>query len=166
MDERLYPRNFEGTGVFHISVEYIQVSLDAKWSQFHPNYDEMIQVYNDTISKLEEVHTSLAGAADSDGLIGAYNRRSFDKTLELIKCELQSGSLTPVGIMLLDLDNFKRQNDTSGHIAGDDILKRFTDIAQSVVGNRAIFRFGGDEFAIILRNIPDTTFMLYAEQIG
>lgn len=151
-------------------VEAFRFVKQGKYKRIAPygyatEFDEMIQVYNDTISKLEEVHISLVGAADSDGLTGAYNRRSFDKTLELIKGELQSGSLATLGIMLLDLDNFKRQNDTSGHVAGDDILKRFTDIAQSVVGNRAIFRFGGDEFAIILRNIPDTTFKLYAEQI-
>ncbi|HEY3426836.1 MAG TPA: diguanylate cyclase [Negativicutes bacterium] len=128
-------------------------------------FDEMIQVYNDTIRKLEEVHIGLKGAADIDGLTGAYNRRAFDKLLELIKDELQAGALETLGIMLLDLDDFKRQNDTCGHLAGDDILKEFTAIAQSVVGIRAIFRFGGDEFAIILRNIPDVMFISYAEEI-
>jgi diguanylate cyclase (GGDEF)-like protein len=128
-------------------------------------FDEMIRVYNDTIRKLEEVHVGLKGAADIDGLTGAYNRRAFDKILELIKAELQSGSLDTLGIMLLDLDDFKRQNDTGGHLAGDDILKEFTAIAQSIVGIRSIFRFGGDEFAIILRNIPDVTFISYAEEI-
>jgi diguanylate cyclase (GGDEF)-like protein len=128
-------------------------------------FDEMIQVYNDTIQKLEEVHIGLKGAADLDGLTGAYNRRFFDKIVDLIKGELQSGSLNSLGIMILDLDNFKRQNDTGGHLAGDDILKEFTIIAQSVVGTRSVFRFGGDEFAIILRNIPDITFLSYAEEI-
>jgi diguanylate cyclase (GGDEF)-like protein len=128
-------------------------------------FDEMIQVYNDTIGKLEEVHVGLKGAADIDGLTGAYNRRAFDKLLDLIKVELISGSLDTLGIMLLDLDDFKRQNDTGGHLAGDDILKEFTAIAQSIVGIRSIFRFGGDEFAIILRNTPDVTFISYAEEI-
>lgn len=128
-------------------------------------FDEMIQVYNETIEKLEEVHVELKGEADIDGLTGAYNRRSFNKLLELIKVELQSDSLTALGIMLLDLDNFKQQNDTGGHFAGDDILKKFTVIAQSVVGKRSIFRFGGDEFAIILRNIPEESLLFYAEEI-
>ena len=128
-------------------------------------FDEMIQVYNDTIRKLEEVHVALQGAAEIDGLTGAYNRRSFDKIVELMKGELGSGSLDTLGIMLLDLDNFKKKNDTFGHLAGDDILTEFTAIAQSVVGTRSIFRFGGDEFAILLRNIPDVTFISYAEEI-
>jgi diguanylate cyclase (GGDEF)-like protein len=128
-------------------------------------FDEMIQVYNDTIKRLEEVHVGLKGAADIDGLTGAYNRRAFENLLELIKSELQSGSLDSIGIMLLDLDDFKKQNDIGGHLAGDDILKEFTAIAQSIVGIRAIFRFGGDEFVIILRNISDAMFLSYAEEI-
>lgn len=128
-------------------------------------FDEMIQVYNETIDRLEEVYVELKGEADIDGLTGAYNRRSFDKLLELIKHELQVGSLTTLGIMLLDLDNFKQQNDTGGHFAGDDILKEFTVIAQSVVGARSVFRFGGDEFAIILRNIPEQSLLTSAEEI-
>lgn len=128
-------------------------------------FDEMIQVYNDTIRKLEEVHVGLKGAANIDGLTGAYNRRAFDNLLELIKAEQQSNSLNSLGIMLLDLDDFKRQNDAGGHLAGDDILKQFTAIAQSIVGIRSIFRFGGDEFAIILRNISDAAFLSYAEEI-
>ncbi|MBP2661673.1 MAG: diguanylate cyclase with integral rane sensor, partial [Firmicutes bacterium] len=98
-------------------------------------------------------------------LTGAYNRRSFDKIVELLRGELQSGSLTTLGVMVLDLDNFKEKNDISGHLAGDDILKEFTVIAQSIVGFRSLFRFGGDEFAIILRNVSDTMVISYAEEI-
>jgi len=128
-------------------------------------FDEMIQGYNDTIKELEEVHATLQGAADFDGLTGAYNRRSFEKTLELLKVELQSGSLESVAIMILDLDHFKQLNDTSGHLAGDDVLKEFTAIAVSVVGARSVFRFGGDEFAVILRKIPREMVISFAGEI-
>ncbi len=140
---------------------YKKIALTGYATEF----GEMIQSYNDTIRKLEEVHSTLKGAADLDALTGAYNRRSFDKIVELLRGELQSGSLTTLGVMLLDLDNFKKQNDISGHLAGDDILKEFTVIAQSIVGVRSLFRFGGDEFAIILRNVSDTMVSTYAEEI-
>jgi diguanylate cyclase (GGDEF)-like protein len=161
---RRYMRPLENLVAAFSSVKkgkYMKIASDS----YAPEFDEMIQIYNDTIRKLEEVHVALQGAADIDGLTGAYNRRSFDKILELIKGELQAGSLNSLGIMVLDLDNFKRQNDTCGHLVGDDILKEFTAIAQAVVGPRSVFRFGGDEFAIILRNISDTTFISYAEEI-
>lgn len=128
-------------------------------------FDVMIQVYNDTIRKLEEVHVTLQGAADIDGLTGAYNRRSFEKTLELLKSEVESGSLTNLAIMILDLDHFKQLNDTAGHLAGDDVLKEFVGIAVAVVGIRSVFRFGGDEFAVILRKVPPETVLSYAEEI-
>ncbi|SFL70728.1 sensor domain-containing diguanylate cyclase [Pelosinus propionicus] len=134
-------------------------------SGYAAEFAGMIQSYNDTIRKLEEVHMNLKGAADIDALTGAYNRRSFDKTVELLRGELQAGALTTLGVMILDLDNFKQQNDISGHLAGDDILKEFTAIAQSVVGFRSLFRFGGDEFAIILRNVSDAMVISYAEEI-
>lgn len=128
-------------------------------------FDGMIQVYNDTIEKLEEVHATLQAVADIDELTGAYNRRSFDKTLELLKVEVQSDSLESLAIMMLDLDYFKQLNDTSGHLAGDDILRKFTAIAVSIVGTRSVFRFGGDEFAVILRNIPRETVKFFAEKM-
>ncbi|MBP2626200.1 MAG: diguanylate cyclase with integral rane sensor [Firmicutes bacterium] len=128
-------------------------------------FDEMIQVYNDTIRKLEEVHATLQGAADIDGLTGVYNRRSFEKTLELLKVEVQSGSQENLAIMILDIDHFKQLNDTYGHLAGDDVLKEFTTIAVSVVGTRSVFRFGGDEFAVILRKISRQRVISFAEEI-
>jgi len=128
-------------------------------------FDEMIQVYNDTIRKLEEVHATLQGAAEIDELTGTYNRRCFEKTLELLKVEVKSGSLESLAIMILDLDHFKQRNDTYGHLAGDDVLKEFTAITVGVVGTRSVFRFGGDEFAVILRKIPHETVLSFAEDI-
>lgn len=141
--------------------KYKKLPLDRYATEF----DEMIQVYNDTIDKLEEVHHTLEGAADIDGLTGAYNRRALDKILELLTREIQNHSLPSLGIMLLDLDHFKQLNDTQGHLTGDDVLKDFTSIAVSVVGNRSVFRFGGDEFTIILRNVPHEKMTAFAEEI-
>ncbi|MDF2874828.1 MAG: diguanylate cyclase domain protein [Sporomusa sp.] len=128
-------------------------------------FDEMIQVYNDTIEKLEEVHTTLEGAADMDDLTNVYNRRSFDKILGILDSEIQDNSLETIGIMILDIDNFKQTNDTQGHLSGDEVLKEFAAIIVSVVGVRAVFRFGGDEFAVILRNSSYDGIAFMAEEI-
>lgn len=128
-------------------------------------FDGMIQVYNNTIKKLAEDHATLQVAADIDGLTGTYNRRSFEKILELVKVEAQSGSLESLAIMIVDLDYFKQVNDKHGHLAGDDVLKKIAAIAVGCVGNRSVFRFGGDEFAIVLRNIPQQRSISLAEDI-
>lgn len=141
--------------------KYKQIPPDSYDAEFDP----IIQVYNETIRKLEEVHATLTGAADMDGLTGAYNRRSFDKVMETLNAQMQSQSLKTLGILLIDIDYFKRLNDTHGHLAGDDVLKEFTAIATEIVGKRSVFRFGGDEFAIILRDIPREAILAYAAEI-
>ncbi|ASO40397.1 TPA: GGDEF domain-containing protein [Salmonella enterica] len=77
-----------------------------------------------------------------DELTGAYGRKSFDDDIqELIK---QKGSLC-----LFDVDKFKSINDGFGHLFGDEVLKRVVSIVrEKIIGGR-VYRFGGDEFAVI-----------------
>jgi diguanylate cyclase (GGDEF)-like protein len=128
-------------------------------------FSGIVQVYNDSIKKLEEVHIMLEGAADRDGLTGCYNRRAFDKHVELLHTKVESNSLQQVGMMFLDLDSFKSLNDTQGHLIGDDVLKEFASILICVAGAQSVFRFGGDEFAVILQDIPAETIVSMAEEI-
>ncbi|MDU2064160.1 MAG: sensor domain-containing diguanylate cyclase [Sporomusaceae bacterium] len=125
-------------------------------------FRQMALVYNNTIETLAEIHTNLEEAADKDSLTGAYNRRAFDQELSRCQTDLCAES---IGLLLLDIDYFKRLNDTDGHLVGDDILKKFTKIMQDIAGNQAVFRFGGDEFAIILRNFSKEELFALAETI-
>ncbi|MGH8077586.1 MAG: GGDEF domain-containing protein [Lysobacter sp.] len=88
--------------------------------------------------------------ADRDPLTGAYNRRAMERELR-IAIEVCRRHPTPVGLLLLDLDHFKRINDAFGHEAGDGVL---VDLAQLVTrstrqGDR-FFRYGGEEFVLLL----------------
>lgn len=128
-------------------------------------FDMMIQVYNDTVKRLEEVHTTLEGAAGLDELTKVYNRRSFEKMVNTIETEIQNHMLQHVGIMIMDIDYFKQINDSQGHLGGDEVLRKIAAIIVSVVGARAVFRFGGDEFAVITRNSTDAEVADMAEEI-
>lgn len=139
--------------------------IEIPRSEYTNEFGEMEEAYNLTVRKLEELHNQLRGAADIDGLTGTYNRRAFDQTLVALSAEMQAGSLKNVGILFLDLDNFKELNDTQGHLAGDDVLKDFTAIVRSVVEPRTLFRYGGDEFVIVLRNLPRSTILVLAEEL-
>jgi diguanylate cyclase (GGDEF)-like protein len=134
-------------------------------TDYASEFDEIVQAYNLTVKRLEDLHNALRGAADIDGLTGAYNRRAFDQTLASLHSEMQAGSLTSLGILFLDLDNFKNLNDTQGHQAGDDVLRDFAALARSVVEPRTLFRYGGDEFVIILRDLLRSTIISLAEEI-
>ncbi|MGE5614932.1 MAG: GGDEF domain-containing protein [Bacillota bacterium] len=84
--------------------------------------------------------------ANTDSLTGICNRRSFiSKVSQALKMKF------PVSIMMIDIDNFKRINDTYGHLAGDAVLKQFAEILKSNARNTDIVaRLGGEEFAVVL----------------
>ncbi|TCT17038.1 diguanylate cyclase (GGDEF)-like protein [Natranaerovirga pectinivora] len=88
----------------------------------------------------------------TDPLTGIYNRGKFNKELyELINNCKRSG--TPLSLAMFDIDNFKRVNDTYGHLMGDCILKGITSTVQKGIREIDIFaRWGGEEFVILLPN--------------
>ena len=93
---------------------------------------------------------TLRSQAIRDPLTGLYNRRYMDETLvrELSRAARRSA---PVSIFMIDLDHFKRLNDTSGHAAGDEVLKRFSQLLMSNVRREDVAcRYGGEEFAVVL----------------
>lgn len=142
---------------------------DGKYKKINPDnykdeFHEMVRVYNNTIESLKETHNDLEEAADIDSLTEAYNRRAFNKLLSSVKKEAKN-NLQSLGILLLDVDYFKELNDTYGHLSGDKILKNLTEIMMESAGENSVFRFGGDEFAVVLQNISDEKLISIAEKI-
>jgi diguanylate cyclase (GGDEF)-like protein len=88
--------------------------------------------------------------ATTDPLTGVFNRRTF---IELADQELARSrrSGTPLSLMILDLDHFKRVNDTYGHLAGDQVLIAFTQLIKDCVRRGdLVVRYGGEEFCVLL----------------
>ncbi len=103
--------------------------------------------------------------ADTDGLTGLYNRRYFNEQIEwLVDRALEQEQ--PLSLILMDIDNFKKYNDTYGHPAGDQLLKVLTAAISEVVREHDIFaRYGGEEFAIILRDTNNKLALQIGERI-
>ncbi|MET4726448.1 diguanylate cyclase (GGDEF)-like protein [Lysobacter enzymogenes] len=85
-----------------------------------------------------------------DPLTGLFNRRYLEENLqrELLRCQRRH---LPLSVLMLDVDHFKRFNDTHGHAAGDALLARIGQLLQELVRNEDIAcRYGGEEFTIVL----------------
>ena len=103
--------------------------------------------------------------AVTDSLTGLINRRRLDE--ELVKEVKRSDRFQrPVSVLMLDIDNFKRVNDTFGHPAGDRILKHLAQILMIELRTTDIVaRYGGEEFLIILPETDETTAVVIAERL-
>jgi len=115
---------------------------------------------NETLSKsrnrvaaMEKELVELRQSAFTDHLTQLPNRRSLDQTLDAAIEQARSTG-RPLAVALADIDKFKAVNDTWGHSAGDNILRRFGKILKSnVKGRDTPARYGGEEFALVL---PET----------
>jgi diguanylate cyclase (GGDEF)-like protein len=95
----------------------------------------------------------LAARADIDGLLDILNRRGFERELGRSLAYLKRYG-TQAALVYLDLDRFKRINDTCGHAAGDAVLRAAASaLTRSVRASDLVGRLGGDELAVLLWNI-------------
>ncbi len=100
-----------------------------------------------------------------DPLTGLYNRRYMEESLER---ELRRAARKncPLGVMMLDVDHFKRYNDTYGHEAGDSVLRALGNLFRTQFrGEDVVCRYGGEEFTIILPEASLEVTQLRAEQL-
>jgi diguanylate cyclase (GGDEF)-like protein len=120
----------------------------------------------DLVIEVSKAHDLQAKLANTDGLTGISNRRRFDEVLEKEYGRL-SRSDTPLSMLLLDVDHFKAFNDTYGHVAGDECLKRIAKLVENRLNRSSDLaaRYGGEEFAGILPDTDSTGAIQLAELI-
>jgi diguanylate cyclase (GGDEF)-like protein/PAS domain S-box-containing protein len=108
-------------------------------------------------------HTAIAVRADLDALTGLRNHGSFQRELSLA---VDSFSGSPFALLLMDLDDFKAFNDSRGHPAGDRLLQSIGAAIEGTVrdGDR-VYRYGGDEFAVVLANADRRRALEIADRI-
>lgn len=103
---------------------------------------------------LRKAQLALEQIATHDSLTGLANRRLFERSLEI---EFARGArqVSPVSLIMLDIDFFKRYNDAYGHVAGDHCLTQVAQVVKTCCQRKAdlAVRYGGEEFAVLL---PDT----------
>ncbi len=141
------------------------VSLTAAPIHSKNESKEGVVVVFQDITMQKELESKLEKLALHDALTGLYNRGSFNEALkdELSRAHRYNRNIS---LLLIDIDFFKKVNDTYGHQAGDEVLKSVADIILSSIRNSDYAaRYGGEEFVIILPEANSEKAIELAERI-
>lgn len=127
--------------------------------------DLMVSIHSKTLWALLSGIQELSAISDYDALTNIKNRRGLSKALQAMGDDDAGEAIA----LMIDIDHFKRINDTYGHAAGDECLRQVAErIQQSVRTTRhddVLYRYGGEEFAAILQGSDEPTAHQVAERI-
>ena len=145
----------EITGKLLTAVKKLLDQVSSRNKQLTELNDNLELKVKERTRELSQVNEKLHALANTDSLTGLLNRRAFmneaKNTFDLAKRHQR-----PLSLLMLDVDHFKRVNDTYGHQIGDLVLHQLAGVMkQSLRGTDIVGRIGGEEFAIIL---PETGF--------
>ncbi len=154
------------------SVQEILQEANIRLSLINLDYDQMnkqlvqAKIHLENLTKeLEKKNSILDNLANLDGLTGIYNHRYFQNILEQ-ELNRSSRHNNPVSILLIDIDHFKKVNDTYGHQAGDFVLAEFSKIIKANIRQYDVLaRYGGEEFVVILPETSTEAALLVAEKL-
>jgi diguanylate cyclase (GGDEF)-like protein len=152
-----------GTDVFSVS-ELENTSKD-EIGILTGSFNEMLKVIQQKTKELKDANDSLFHLSTTDPLTGLYNRRQIERILKE-EIERSKRYASPLSVMALDIDFFKRINDNFGHVTGDEIIKHLSLILiESIRMCDIAGRTGGEEFIIILPSTEVSNTGVISERI-
>ncbi len=137
----------------------------VKMAEQHKKLQKHVTESTSEITELRQKVQTMRMEVLTDPLTGIANRKCFDLRISEGIADAKENGQT-VSLMMLDIDHFKKFNDTYGHQLGDEVLKLVArTFVESIKGQDTAARYGGEEFAIILPRTSLKNAMIVAEQI-
>ena len=161
-------------GKHHEDVSAIATKVDVGMAEgFDPKevLTDLRSALKDVMAKMAEDASSLMTLSRQDSLTGLANRRRFDEFLHEA-AQMWAESRTPISLIMMDIDHFKKVNDTFGHPVGDQVLQALAGQVKKILKplvdggtNILAARYGGEEFAIVVCGEPVACAVVLAEII-
>lgn len=157
----------------HISLHELASNIFSQHKSKHMDYKNIIQLLQHLDYTSLEIGNEIAiindmliiGEYTKDPLTGLLGRRLFEKIV-MGQIEIAKATESDCTMIMCDLDHFKEINDHFGHLAGDEVIKNFSATLQKILRKSDfIFRFGGEEFLILLPSTNYAEARLLAEKI-
>lgn len=144
------------------STTFLCIAVGISYMRYKKQVEDFLKekIIREKTAELEEANKKLVVFARIDVITGAANRLSFEEELQNWADEAHKGNLSGTcSIIMIDIDYFKEFNDTYGHIRGDLCLKQIAEILVETAGpyHAKVYRIGGDEFAVLLRETDGNT---------
>jgi two-component system cell cycle response regulator len=143
------------------------LSVNAGYEELTRKLEQLLAEKEDLTRKLQNSNQELFRLATTDPLTHLLNRRAFMDALrkDLYKAE-SSTPQQPLSLLMLDIDHFKRVNDTWGHAAGDAVIKSVAAVLKDCTRDvDRVGRLGGEEFAVLLAGTDEHGARIVAERI-
>jgi len=169
-DDKVFMHEFtqsgvEGNSSFGSRARWVKKDGDTIWIEFRSRKTKD-KFGNDILLSVIWDISELLDNSHKDALTGIYNRRFFDENIaRIIKSLSRSGS--NLSLLLIDIDFFKKYNDTYGHKEGDNCLKAVAQTLKKSITRPDDFaaRYGGEEFAVVLPNTDENGARLVANTL-
>ena len=144
---------FQGSSWTTTELETLVISLGVAVATFLCCHQSE-SLFGKRTAALVELSSGFHRLATTDSLTGLMNRLKFLDQLEVCLEEAERDS-SRFALLLIDMDGFKKINDSLGHLVGDDALREISKRLSNVAGADSTYRLGGDEFCVIMSGVDD-----------
>lgn len=131
-------------------LEDLAKSMRKMEEDVHNKINELTQMNKELVASQQQTK-KMTELANRDGLTGVQNKIAYNAEVERINSEIKVDSNIEFGIVMIDLNYLKSTNDDYGHDAGDQALKKLSNLICNIFDHSPVYRIGGDEFVVILR---------------
>ena len=142
------------------------LNVNASYEELTKKLEDLLNEKEQLTEQLRHSNVELRRLATTDPLTNLFNRRAYTEAMNTAIDGCCGSDRAPLSVLMLDIDHFKKVNDTWGHSAGDEVIKAVADVITRCVRDEdSVGRLGGEEFSVLLPGTPEQGARFVGERI-